>query len=541
MMVLCGAPPQAASLTGTVKDASGQPVAGAFVKVKSADSRLLYMVISREQGRYNTPELPPGKYMIQALGGEYETRDPITVDVKQQPLRADVAMNAKRVIHQPPKTDYTEEEYAELMPSGEGKDILLAKCVVCHSSGNFVSRRKTPADWKDTVVKMRYRWEQLPMLVEAYTARTGNKVDPITDSEVEIMSDYLAANFNLNTPPLITPLHPDYHLPRSLLKGDEAKYAVLEINLGDALASSYDIDPQGIIWISEKTSGILGRLDPKTLSYSRVYTPPVNVTEEFFGGVAVDPRGKVWFSSNVVPNAQWFQYDPATQKIMNTYDVPLPTRPGGDIFFNSFTFPENGTVWSVVTAFHKIVKLDPVTREIKEFPLREGAHPFGMTIAGDGNIWYAGDNDDLLVQIDPDTDEMTPVKLNPKTGPRRLATDGEGNIWAAAIDRSALVKFDYRTGRIAEFAPPSSGQLHGKALEKILQGVDVDKQRNLVWFSEYEAIKVGRFNPATGAFLEFPLITAESQPWIIKVDPNNPDRIWWNARNGRIGYLELTQ
>jgi virginiamycin B lyase len=356
------------------------------------------------------------------------------------------------------------------------------------------------------------------------------------------MADYLAMNFNLDTPPLLGTPHPDSHLPRTLLQVDEAKYEVMEMNLGDALVGSYDIDPEGIIWVSEKISGILGRFDPETLSYSRIHIPPVNVTEEFFGGVAVDPEGKVWFSSNVVPNAQWFQYDPGNDEIINTYDVPLPTRPGGDIYFNSFAFPENGSIWSVVTAFHKVYKLDPKTRAIKEFFMREGQHPFGMTIAGDGNIWYAGDNDSILVRIDPDTDELTSFPLNPNTGPRRLATDAQGNLWTAAIDRSALVKMDYRTGEVTEFTPPSAHIMQGLPIvEKYLQGVDVDKARNLIWFSEYESLKLARFDPATNTFLEFPLATAESQPWIVKIDPKNSNRVWWNSRNGRIGYLEFLQ
>ena len=542
LLLVCAGPNiYAANLTGVINSASSQPNSGVLVKVKSVDSRYLFMVVSQEGGRYETPELPPGKYSVQGLGGGFQSNISDPVEINDNSQRVDLSMNMPQIQYPPPKKDYTEEEFAQLMPQGEGRNLTLTKCTLCHSAGNFVSRRKTSTDWHDTVVKMRYRWEQMPMLVDAYTARTGKTVAPITDPEIEIMSDYLTSNFSLDTPPLYGPPHPDSHLPRTLLKGDEARYVVMEMNLGDALVGSYDIDSEGIIWASEKTSGILGRLDPKTLSYERIHIPPVNVTEEFYGGVSVDPQGMVWFSSNVVPNAQWFQYDPGNNEIINTYDVPLPTRPGGDIYFNSFTFPENGSIWSVVTAFHKVYKLDPATRKIKEFFMREGQHPFGMTIAGDGNIWYAGDNDDILVRIDPNTDEVTPFELKPKTGPRRLATDKDGNIWAAAIDRSALVKMDYLTGQVTEFTPPSAHTIQGMPVEKFLQGVDVDKTRNLIWFSEYEAIKLARLDPATNTFLEFSLATAESQPWIVKIDPLNSNRVWWNSRNGRIGYLEIIE
>lgn len=540
MLAIIAQPLHAGILSGMVEDVSGRPAAGAFVKVKSADSRVIFMVVSGPDGRYETPDLPPGAYSAQAFGPAHQggPAGPIAVDAHAASL--DVTMSAPRKVYPPPKKEYTEEEFAAMMPGGEGKDLLLAKCTVCHSAGHFVSRRKTPKDWRDTAVKMRYRWNQMPMLIEAYTARTGISPEPISDRELKVISDYLVEHYHLDEPPLFGPPHPDSHLPMATPEGAEARFVAMEMDLGESLVGSYDVDRLGIIWVSEKTSGILGRLDPKTLDYRRVHIPPVNVTEEFFGGVSIDPQGMVWFSSNVVPGAQWFQYDPESDQIVNTYDVPLPTRPGGDIFFNSFAFPRGGSVWSVVTAFHSVYKLDPATREVKKFPMREGAHPFGMTIGGDGNIWYAGDNDSQLIQIDPETDEMTPVDLKPGTGPRRLATDADGNVWAASIDRGALVKLDIRTRELTEFYPPSAGTIQGIPVEKYLQGVDVDTGRDLVWFSEYEAIKLGRLDPRTGDFLEFPLITAESQPWIVKVDPTNPDRVWWNSRNGRIGYLELT-
>src|SRR5207302_6611340 len=51
-------------LQGVVKDAAGAPVAGAFVKMKNAERRLTFMVVSRAQGRYSA-NVPTGKYVIQ--------------------------------------------------------------------------------------------------------------------------------------------------------------------------------------------------------------------------------------------------------------------------------------------------------------------------------------------------------------------------------------------------------------------------------------------------------------------------------------------
>ena len=148
-------------------------------------------------------------------------------------------------------------------------------------------------------------------------------------------------------------------------------------------------------------------------------------------------------------------------------------------------------------------------------------------------IWYAGDNDNFLGRVDPSTGEITKFELpTPDSRPRRLTTDAAGNIWANTLSEGKLVKLDYRTEEMTEYSPPTTGPG---------QGIDVDTERNLVWFGEYGAVQIGRLDPSTRAFVEFPLTNANAQPWIIQADPSNRNRVWWNSRNGRIGYIELME
>ena len=59
------------SLQGVVKDSQGVPVTGAFVKIKNSERRLTIMVGSQPQGRFLISALPSGKYIAQAIGGEF--------------------------------------------------------------------------------------------------------------------------------------------------------------------------------------------------------------------------------------------------------------------------------------------------------------------------------------------------------------------------------------------------------------------------------------------------------------------------------------
>src|SRR5262245_45706057 len=84
------------TLQGVVKDAAGAPVAGAFVKMKNAERRLTFMVISQAQGRYSV-NVPPGKYVVQGVGGEYQSALSTQKDVAAgRSTAVDVALTHKR-------------------------------------------------------------------------------------------------------------------------------------------------------------------------------------------------------------------------------------------------------------------------------------------------------------------------------------------------------------------------------------------------------------------------------------------------------------
>src|SRR3954466_13202080 len=69
------------TLTGVITDATGSAVAGAFVQMRNAERRLNFMVITQEQGKYSIDRLPPGKYVVTAIGGEHQSTPSSAVEV----------------------------------------------------------------------------------------------------------------------------------------------------------------------------------------------------------------------------------------------------------------------------------------------------------------------------------------------------------------------------------------------------------------------------------------------------------------------------
>src|SRR5262249_31858674 len=62
------------TVTRVVNDASGQPGARAFLRLENEPKPLTLMVISREQGRFDAKDLPPGTYRVQGVGNGFQSQ-----------------------------------------------------------------------------------------------------------------------------------------------------------------------------------------------------------------------------------------------------------------------------------------------------------------------------------------------------------------------------------------------------------------------------------------------------------------------------------
>src|ERR1700682_4900351 len=129
------------TITGVVKNQAGQPVVGAFVRLKNADKRLSFMVVSQPGGTYTAGDLPAGQYTIQAIGGANQSPVSAPVSVAQNgSAKMDVALTASRgpllTPSWPGRVPETEvakvSTDAKDLPAGDGKALVAEKCTVCH-------------------------------------------------------------------------------------------------------------------------------------------------------------------------------------------------------------------------------------------------------------------------------------------------------------------------------------------------------------------------------------------------------------------------
>jgi streptogramin lyase len=523
-------------ISGLVKNASAEPVDGALVRVRSAEMGLTFMVVSQAQGRYSTPNLPPGKYTVEGIGGGYQSNPAGPVEVSSgRQAKMDLVLSVARKAT-PPRKRMTQADYEATMPEGPAKKLITTKCVLCHDLEGVDTRTLR-------ILGSRQEWEEDMGLHKYYM---GNRPERLSDDEVNVIVDYMAKNFSLDAPRAPRAPRreegrsdPNSHLPGTLLKGAVAKYVVMEFNLPRG-ASPHDIsvDSQGIAWTSEHGSGLISRYDAKAFSYTQ-FPPPAGEFPSRPSGSAVDPQGIVWNVDNG-KNARLIAYNPKTGEF-KTYDMPAPPRQqefdssgDGPANMNSITF-QDGFVWGSGLLSGQIYKLDPVSGGVITYPVPKGQPPYGLAFDKNKMVWYSAQFADEIVKLDPATGRRTHYRvLTPKADLRHIQTDADGNVWASAQQSDKLIKVDARTGKVTEYAPPT--ELSG------INTVDVDAKHNLIWVGEAESDRLGRFDPRTNTFTEFPLPSPATGLKRIAVDPSNPNRVWWCANGSdRIGYVEIME
>src|SRR5262245_28494435 len=424
---------QAAGLTGVIKDAQGRAVVGALVKVRSESLGLAFMVVSQEQGQYRTPNLPRGNYTVQAFGVDAQggSSDPIELG-GGKPRKVDIALTAPLHIPAPEKR-FNDDDYTRLLPEGPAKRVVAGKCAFCHSLLDVVSARKTPEKWRETYERM---YDDLYGMRKPIVAQSNE------DQEDALVLDYLSKNFgpsNPQDPQVVSqwllqpggPSHPNRNVPATLLTGASAKYMSVELSLPPgSMPSGVAVDSHGIAWVTERTTGMLGRLDPNSLTYTRTPSPAGKGNEFRLDAVAIDPQDRIWFVDDSA-SARFLQFDPKSKEF-STYAMPeyrFPVPDDGWARIGSLRFL-NGSVWATGITSQRILRLDPDSRKFLSYSIPRGAAPNGLAVGGDNVPWYAARIANVVVKLEPNTGKQTRHDSPTlRSGLHGLATDADGNLW----------------------------------------------------------------------------------------------------------------
>jgi virginiamycin B lyase len=243
--------------------------------------------------------------------------------------------------------------------------------------------------------------------------------------------------------------------------------------------------PDGTVWYTAQHTGKLGRLDPETGKTTEVPLGDGSAPH----GVIAGPDGAAWVTDGGL-NAI-VRVDPATSAV-RVFRLPAST---GYTNLNTATFDRRGVLW--FTGQSGIYgRLHPKTGAMRVFRAPLGAGPYGITTTPKGQVWYASLAGSHIAQIDVRTGKATVVR--PPTagqGARRVWTDSRGMIWVSEWNAGKVGRYDPATRKWREWRVPGPAQIYA---------VFVD-DKDIVWLTDFGRSGLWRFAPSTGRFTRVPL------------------------------------
>lgn len=245
----------------------------------------------------------------------------------------------------------------------------------------------------------------------------------------------------------------------------------------------HDVAParDGGVWYTAQGSGELGWLNPKT---GRVRHTPLGAGSAPHG-VIVGPDGAPWITDGGLNTI--VRVDPRTQKVRR---FPLPARTAY-ANLNTATFDGRGVLW--FTGQSGVYgRLDPKVGRVRVYSAPRGPGPYGITTTPSGAVYYASLAGSYVGRIDTQTGKVRVLRPPSRgQGARRVWSDSRGRIWVSEWDAGKLGMYDPSRRRWREW------RLSGPDPQPYAVYVD---DRDVVWLTDFGANALVRFEPASERF-----------------------------------------
>jgi virginiamycin B lyase len=533
-------------LSGAVKGPDGRPFKGAFIRAQNEKSKITVDVLTDRQGEYRIQDLPPGEYQIQAtaVGFKNDLHSSVKVD-GEQTVSLNFALQKGTVRW----SDLSIHEGQVLLPDGPGKQLLFFRCMSCHGLQTKIAATRRDEDgWRNCVNLMR--------------DRIGGVGDlRITEQDTEAIVPYLNTVFGEDSDLPRSPANlPNYERAKHAEFSDEAMkitYVLYDLPRPDRIPWVAYPQSDGSVWLPHSwTADQIARLNPDTGEVQEFDVPRGSRKALHVHSVLEAPDGIVWFSEDAA--CKLGKFDPKTQKFTD-YQPPY-CRPKDDDALtqrgmhsiglgsmNSIRLDRFGYVWAGGSV---LLRFDPKTEQFMEFP--EARTPYGIELDGQGNLWFAefpqegkiGKIDVKTLKITkwtpPTTEKLQAINkdqpdenfgnsaTHPKNaGPRRITVDSHGIVWFGEWWGGQIGRFDPKTETFKEFPLPDP--------DPTPYAIGVD-HNDFVWYSSYDDDIIGRLDPRTGMIVEYPF--PYSGNGLRELIPDSKGRMWFGTPfNNKVGYF----
>jgi virginiamycin B lyase len=531
----------AASFTGRITTADGQPVAGALVTVFNEAKDRKETVYTSMDGRYAIRSSFTGQLTVRARshrlqdatkavdasgGSKGSGKDgnindtPITLDLQMQPFANAKALSDSLTA----SAHITQVKWA----SPEVRTAFISQCNYCHQVGNALTR--APKDvplWEATIQRM-----------EGYGAL-------LRRSERSAIAENLHQGFDGKA----------IQTMQKYVSTDELSRAkIREWHVGDAMTFVHDTDvgDDGHLYGTDEGHDILWELDRSTGQITSYPLPPVDLpVGGYFAGMqlplgvftgkhgphsmAQGKDGRIWITNAL--SSLLMSFDPKTKQF-KSYKIDEPA-----FYMHTIRIDQAGIIWFTVAVSNKVGRFDPKTEKFtmlhlpdnwiirqfseyglptvfklaakflpaKNIPVKLSPHqfmmgramyklPYGIDVNPiDGSIWYAKLLANKIGRIDPKTLAIEEFDT-PLSGPRRPRFDKNGILWIPAFDDSALMRFDPVSKKFENFKLP----LLAANEYETPYALNVHPTTGEIWITSNMSDRVLRFNPVNKTFVAYP-------------------------------------
>jgi|HubBroStandDraft_6_1064221.scaffolds.fasta_scaffold116196_1 virginiamycin B lyase len=525
------------TISGVVKGPDGAPFRAAFVRAQNTKSKVTFMVLSDNQGRYFTDKLPAGSYNIWATAIGYKS-DPVR--------RTDVAveegkdMNIGFVMQKSAVqwSQLTKYQAGTLLPDAPKKGEFLQGCTNCHMMSKIGAVGRNDRDgWIERIDTMRQ------VGVARITPEVANTV-------ASYLENALGPDSTLPLSPAQLPAYKAVAQEGDYFSDDALGIEYVDYELGGDprdRPGTAKPDKDGMMWA--EVDGGTTRINPDT-GEIKTWRLPEPYNHSSIHEILPTPDGSVWLTLQsedglarfdtktekyevFIDKAANDKYN-ATKPVQKDPNDPWPNLPnpagdqGGAARAHTAVMDHDGNLW---VSGRPLKKFDPKTKEFTFFS-SEVPDSYGIAVDQKGNVWAAEfnakDHQDI-VMVDVKTDKVTHYQPPAGVSSRRLKVDSKGMIWVGDYFGGNATRFDPNTKQFKEYKMPGPMPTP--------YGFTVDHNDH-VWYASMYTDVMGELNPTTGKFIEYPSPYGERGTRDLTEDAQG--RIWYGAQPYfKVGYVRV--
>lgn len=263
------------------------------------------------------------------------------------------------------------------------------------------------------------------------------------------------------------------------------------------------------IWYTAQRAGASGLLDPTT---GEIETIPLG-NGSAPHGVIVGPDGAAWVTDgglNAIVRVD--------QESFAVESWPIAGDPAN---LNTAVFDEEGVLWFTGQA-GVVGRLDPTAQPpgtvLEPVAAPRGQGPYGIAVTPGNEVWFASLAGNYLGRVVPDSGNAFSLEVieppTPGQGTRRVWSDSAGALWTSEWNAGQVGRYDPASGDWMEWKLP------GDAPQAYAVYVD---ERDDVWLSDFGANALVRFDPDTDEFVSLSLPDGGAQ---VRQLHGRPGEVW---------------